>query len=135
MLVLHFPNALALGVLARLLEFIPVAGWMFAAATILSAGALAHSHWIWMLTLLCIWRILMDYWIAPRVMDRELEIHPLLAIFTLMLGGAVGGIIGIYLSVPLVATLSVVYRQFTFPAALAESPESSAEPLTVTSSL
>ena len=134
MLVLRFPNALALGVLAGLLEFIPVAGWMVAAATILSAGALAHSHWIWMLALLCIWRILMDYWIAPRVMGHELEIHPLLAIFTLMVGGAVGGIIGIYLSVPLVATLSVVYRQFTFPAALAESPESSAEPLTVTSS-
>jgi predicted PurR-regulated permease PerM len=68
-------------------------------------------------------------------MGHELEIHPLLAIFTLMLGGAVGGIIGIYLSVPLVATLSVVYRQFTFPAAWAESPESSAELLTVTSSL
>ena len=46
-------------------------------------------------------------------MGRELEIHPLLAIFTMMVGGAVGGIIGIYLSVPLVATLRVVWRRFT----------------------
>jgi predicted PurR-regulated permease PerM len=111
-LALGFPNALALGVLAGILEFIPVAGWMIAAATIVGAGALAHSHWIWMLALLCVWRLLMDYWIAPRVMGHELEIHPLLAIFTVMVGGAVGGIVGIYLSVPLVATLRVVWRNF-----------------------
>ena len=115
MLVLGFPNALALGLLAGILEFIPVAGWMAAAATIVGAGAVAHAHWIWMLALLGIWRVLMDYWVAPRVMGRELEIHPLLAIFTLMLGGAIGGIIGIYLSVPLVATLRVIYRRFATP--------------------
>lgn len=111
MLVLGFPNALALGVMAGVLEFIPVAGWMIAAATIVSFGVLTHSHWIWMLALLGLWRVLMDYWIAPRVMGHELEIHPLLAIFTMMAGGAVGGIVGIYLSVPLVATLRVVWQR------------------------
>jgi len=50
-----------------------------------------------------------------RVMGHELEIHPLLAIFTLMVGGAVGGIVGIYLSVPLVAALRVIYRRFASP--------------------
>ena len=115
MLVLGFPNAIALGVLAGILEFIPMAGWMTAAATITAVGLLAHSHWIWMLALLAVWRILMDYAIAPRVMGHELEIHPLLAIFTLMVGGAVGGIVGIYLSVPLVAALRVIYRRFASP--------------------
>jgi predicted PurR-regulated permease PerM len=45
-------------------------------------------------------------------MGHELEIHPLLAIFTLMVGGAIGGIVGIYLSVPLVAALRVVWCRF-----------------------
>src|SRR6266852_560394 len=115
MLLLGFPNAIVLGVLAGILEFIPVVGWMTAAATIVTAGVLTHSHWIWMLALLGVWRILMDYAIAPRVMGHELEIHPLLAIFTLMVGGAVGGIVGIYLSVPLVAALRVIYRRFASP--------------------
>ena len=115
MLVLGFPNAIPLGILAGILEFIPMAGWMSAAVIIATAGALTHSHWIWMLALLGIWRILMDYAIAPRVMGHELEIHPLLAIFTLMVGGAVDGIIGIYLSVPLVAALRVVYRRCASP--------------------
>jgi len=115
MLLLGFPNAIALGILAGILEFIPMAGWMTAAAVIAVVGILTHSHWIWMLALLAVWRILMDYGIAPRVMGHELEIHPLLAIFTLMVGGAVGGIVGIYLSMPLVAALRVIYRRFATP--------------------
>jgi predicted PurR-regulated permease PerM len=111
MLALGFPHPVALGVIAGVLEFIPIAGWMMAAATIVSAGALAHSHWIWMLALLGAWRICMDYAISPRVMGHELEIHPLLAIFTVMVGGAIGGIVGIYLSIPLVAALRVVWRR------------------------
>jgi len=115
MLVLGFPKAIALGIVAGILEFIPVVGWMTAAATLVTVGVLSHSHWIWMLALLGIWRISMDYGIAPRVMGHELEIHPLLAIFALMVGGAVGGIVGIYLSVPLVAASRVIYRRFASP--------------------
>jgi predicted PurR-regulated permease PerM len=57
-------------------------------------------------------------------MGHELEIHPLLAIFTLMVGGAVGGIVGIYLSVPLVAALRVIYRKFASPPVGATAPSS-----------
>src|SRR5262249_39501460 len=108
MLVLDFPHALALGVLAGVLEFIPAAGWMLSATAITSVGVLTHSHWIWMAALLGVWRMLMDYAIAPRVMGHELEIHPLLAISTRWVGGALGGIVGFYLSFPLFAMLRVV---------------------------
>ena len=127
MLLLGFPNAIALGILAGILEFIPVAGWITAAATIVTVGVLTHSHWIWMLALHALWRISMDYGISPRVMGHELEIHPLLAIFTLMVGGAVGGIVGIYLSVPLVAALRVIYRRFAPPPVGAAIPGSFVE--------
>jgi len=135
MLLLGFPNAIMLGILAGILEFIPVAGWMTAAATIVTVGVLTHSHWIWMLTLLAVWRILMDYGIAPRVMGHELEMHPLLAIFTLMVGGAIGGIIGIYLSVPIAAALRVVYRHLASPKDVLSTPDTMNEHLTVTSSV
>jgi predicted PurR-regulated permease PerM len=65
-----------------------------------------------MAALLGVWRMLIDYWIAPRVMGHELEIHPLLAIFTLTAGGAVGGFAGVYLSPPFVGALRVVWRRF-----------------------
>jgi predicted PurR-regulated permease PerM len=108
-LLLGFPHFLALGLLAGVLEFIPVAGWMISAVTIISIGAMTHAHWIWMAALVALWRMLMDYGISPRVMGHELEIHPLLAIFAVMVGGAIGGIVGIYLSVPFVAMLRVLW--------------------------
>lgn len=111
LLTLGFPHWLALGVVAGLLEFIPIAGWITAATMIAGFGVLTHAHWIWMLALLGVWRLCMDYGISPRVMGQQLEIHPLLAIFTVMVGGAVGGIAGIYISIPLVATLRVLWRK------------------------
>jgi len=110
LLVLGFPYAITLGVAAGLLEFIPVAGWMISATTIIGVGVLTNSHWIRMAALLGLWRILMDYWIAPRIVGHELEFHPLLAIFAVMVGGEIGGIVGIYLSIPLVAALRVVWK-------------------------
>jgi predicted PurR-regulated permease PerM len=109
-LLLRFPHFLAVGLLAGVLEFIPVAGWMISAVAIISIGAMTHAHWIWMAILVGVWRILMDYWISPRVMGHELEIHPMMAIFAVMVGGAIGGIVGIYLSVPFVAVLRVLWR-------------------------
>jgi len=122
MLVLGFPHALALGILAGVLEFIPIVGWMLSATTIISVGILTHSHWIWAVALLGLWRLVMDYGISPRVMGHELEIHPLLAVFTLMVGGAIGGIVGVYLSLPIVASLRVVWRRFVQPASPAARP-------------
>ncbi len=112
LLILRFPHAIALGVLAGVLEFIPMAGWITAAATIITIGFLTQAHWLWMAALLGLWRALMDYWIAPRVLGHELELPPLMAIFTLMVGATVGGLPGVYLSLPLVAALRVVWRRF-----------------------
>lgn len=108
---LRYPHALALGILAGTLEFIPIAGWITAATTIVGIGIITHGHWIWMAALLGIWRILIDYWIAPRVLGHELDVHPLLAIFTLMVGGAVGGFVGIYLALPIAAVIRVIWRR------------------------
>jgi len=111
LVVLRYPHALALGILAGILEFIPIAGWMTAATTIIIFGIVTHSHWIWMIALLAIWRILIDYWIAPRVLGRELEMHPILAIFTLMVGAAVGGFAGVYFALPIAAIARVIWRR------------------------
>jgi len=113
MLSLRFPHAIALGVLGGALEFIPVAGWMTSAAAIIGAGILTHAHWIWMAVLLGVWRIAMDYFISPHVMGHNLEIHPLMVIFGMMVGGEIGGIVGIYLSIPLMVVISVIWRRLS----------------------
>ena len=52
LLISGFPHVLALGALAGALEFIPIAGWITAAATIVTLGILTHGHWIWMVVFL-----------------------------------------------------------------------------------
>ena len=117
LLLLRFPHAFAIGVLGGVLEFIPVAGWMITAAVIVGFGILTHGHWIWMAALLGIWRMVMDYFISPRVVGENLEIHPLLVLFAVMVGGEIGGIVGVYLSIPLMVVIRVIWHRCCSPAA------------------
>jgi hypothetical protein len=48
LLILRFPHALPLGLLAGFLEFIPIVGWMITAATIISFGVISGAHWLLM---------------------------------------------------------------------------------------
>jgi predicted PurR-regulated permease PerM len=111
MLVLKFPYAIALGVLGGVLEFLPAVGWVASAVTILTIGFLTHAHWIWMAVLLLVWRLVQDYVNSPRIMGNNLELQPLTVVFALMVGGQVGGIAGLYLSVPTVAVLRIVWLE------------------------
>ena len=111
MLVLRFPYAIALGALGGALEFLPAVGWIASAVTILTIGFLTHSHWIWMAGLLVVWRLLQDYVNSPRIMGHNLELQPLTVVFALMVGGELGGIAGLYLSVPAVAVLRIVWLE------------------------
>jgi predicted PurR-regulated permease PerM len=112
MLLSGVPYAVILGICGGVLDCIPVAGGIVAAAVMISVGVLTHSHWIWMSVLLVGWRIGQDYFIAPRVMGRNLEIHPLIAIFGVMAGWEIGGVVGVYLAFPLMAAASVVWRNY-----------------------
>lgn len=112
LLVLRCPHPIALAILGGFLEFIPVAGWLTTLGAILSVAVVSHSHWIWMAILLMVWRVLQDYLFCPRIMGRHLRIHPLAAIFAILVGAEVGGIVGIYLAVPLMASVRVIWQMW-----------------------
>jgi len=109
MLTLAFPYAIALGLVGGALEFLPAVGWVASAAAILTIGFLTHAHWIWMGVLLVLWRLVQDYVNSPRIMGNNLHLQPLTVLFALMVGGQIGGIAGLYLSVPTVAVLRIVW--------------------------
>lgn len=111
MLVLRYPYAIALGVLGGVLEFLPAVGWIVSAVAILTTGLLTHTHWIWMAGLLLVWRLVQNYVNSPRIMGDNLELRPLTVVFALMVGAQVGGIAGVYLSVPVVAVLRIVWLE------------------------
>ena len=104
------PHAVALAVLGGCLEFIPVAGWLTTFAAVVSVAIVSHAHWIWIAVLFALWRMLQDYLFCPRIMGRHLRIHPHAAICAILVGAEVGGIVGVYLAIPVMASVRVIWQ-------------------------
>ncbi|MBZ5678794.1 MAG: AI-2E family transporter [Acidobacteriia bacterium] len=104
---------LVLGTIGGLLEFIPVVGPLAAGVTIVGVSLLlGYKHWAVLVIFLVVWRLIQDYLSSPRIMGKSMELHPLAAIFGVMAGGEVAGILGIYLSIPVMASLRIVFRRW-----------------------
>jgi predicted PurR-regulated permease PerM len=111
--IMRMPNALVLGTLGGMLEFIPVVGPLVAVIVIVSIALLmSYPHWLALIIFLGAWRLIQDYVNSPRILGRSMELHPLAAIFGVMAGGEVAGILGIFLSIPVMASLRIVFRRW-----------------------
>jgi predicted PurR-regulated permease PerM len=65
---------------------------------------------LWALILFfAVWGVVQDYFVSPRVMSGTLELHPLAAIAAVLMGGELGGVVGVYLSIPVVAAIRIVW--------------------------
>ncbi len=107
------PYALVLGTAGGMMEFIPVVGPLVAAVLIISVALLmSYPHWAILLIFLAGWRMVQDYVISPRIMGQSMELHPLAAIFGVLAGGEIAGVLGIYLSIPIMASLRIVWRRW-----------------------
>ncbi|MBI4522857.1 MAG: AI-2E family transporter [Deltaproteobacteria bacterium] len=105
------PYPVVIGVLAGLLEFIPVVGPF--TIMVLATGVAAFDSWklaALVLSFLLILRVAQDYIIYPRLISREIEMHPLLVILAVLCGAELGGVIGVFLSVPVTALVIVIWR-------------------------
>ena len=103
---------LVLGTAGGMLEFIPVVGPLTAAVLIIAVSVLTGSHWLAVIIFLGIWRLIQDYVVTPRALGKSTELHPLAAIFGVLAGGEIAGILGIYLSIPVMASLRIVWRRW-----------------------
>jgi predicted PurR-regulated permease PerM len=109
---LGVPYGILLAAIAFPLEFIPMVGPLAGSAIILLvAGLSGFHHLLWILLFLAAFRLFQDYVLSPRLLSAGMELHPLLIIFGVLAGGYLAGIAGSFLSVPVLATLRIVYRQ------------------------
>jgi predicted PurR-regulated permease PerM len=111
--IIGVPYALVLGLLAGVLEFIPLVGPLIVAvaAVILSSfhsGVQALS----VLVFLAVLRVIHDYGVYPRLIGHGIHLHPLAVIVAILCGAELGGVAGIFLAIPAVAVLSVAHRHW-----------------------
>lgn len=110
---MQVPYALVLGTAGGILEFIPVVGPLVAAVLILGVALLmSYPHWMILLVFLGAWRLVLDYVVSPRIMGKSMELHPLAAIFGVLAGAEIAGVLGVYLSIPVMASLRIVWRRW-----------------------
>ena len=110
---MRVPYALMLGTAGGAMEFVPVAGPLMAGLAMMVVAVLAgYQHWPYLLLFLLVWRGIQDYVISPRVMGVSVELHPLAALFGILAGGEIAGILGVYLSIPVMAGLRIVWRRW-----------------------
>src|SRR5579864_2932190 len=107
------PYALVLGTAGGMMEFIPVVGPLVAGVVILVVALLmSYPHWLMLLAFLIGWRLIQDYVVSPRIMGQSMELHPLAAIFGVLAGAEIAGVLGVYLSIPVMASLRIVWRRW-----------------------
>ncbi len=103
--------ALLLGVLAGIFEFIPLIGPLTIAIIVITVASLeSTSEAIYVAIFLGVLRILQDYIFYPRIVREGIHLHPLAIILSVLAGEQVAGIPGVFLSIPIVALLTVVYK-------------------------
>jgi predicted PurR-regulated permease PerM len=127
--ILGVENSGALGLLSGLLEFIPIIGPVFGAAAAMivaffqanhcqgifqlffetdACGLAAWQFTLIVLALMFVIQQLENNILVPRIVGEALDLHPLLVIISVFMGGSLAGILGAILAAPVAATLKLV---------------------------
>ena len=106
------PYALVLAAIGGTLEFLPVLGPVVAGVIVIGVALFSGFAHPWLLALfVVVWRFGQDYVSSPLIMGRGVELHPGLVIFGVLAGGEVAGPAGMFLSVPVMAGVRIVWRR------------------------
>ncbi len=107
--------ALLLGTISGLLEVVPVLGPILAAIPmILVALATSPSKLLWVILLAFAVQQIENYVLVPQITHGTVKLHPAMAMIVLVVGSAVGGILGVLLSIPLAAVIRDIVRYAYF---------------------
>ncbi|MCC3772521.1 AI-2E family transporter [Streptomyces sp. UNOC14_S4] len=114
--VLDVPYAAALGVLVALLDMVPVVGSTIG-GVVVSLVALAVSFPVALGTagFYTAFRLAEDYLIMPKAMRFAVDVHPLVTVVAVVIGGALLGIVGALIAIPVAVAINIVLEETVFP--------------------
>ena len=111
--VIGAPYPVVLGAIAGLLEFIPLVGPLISAIVIFGLTLTVSFKTALIVALfLAVLRMVQDYFIYPKIVGRGIKMHPMVVIMAILAGAEIGGLIGIFLSIPVVGLVIVFYNHY-----------------------
>lgn len=117
--VIGMPFALAMGLFAGLMEFIPSIGHTIWLVTASLLTLFRGSAWLpipnWAMWLLVFGLHTVFVWadlniLIPRIVGRRVRLHPLIVILGIIAAASVAGVLGVLIAVPTIATGRVISR-------------------------
>jgi predicted PurR-regulated permease PerM len=104
------PYAIALGVIGGVLNIVPYVGPALTAVFAGAAGlTVSPAAALWGIAVVVIVQQIDSLVMAPRIMAEQVDLHPLLVIFALLVGGTLFGVPGMVLSVPVSAVIKGLF--------------------------
>ncbi|MFN2178259.1 MAG: AI-2E family transporter [Candidatus Promineifilaceae bacterium] len=110
-------NALTLGLIAGLLEFVPTVGPIISTVIAMSValfqpvnpwGLAGWQFAIIVLVFMIVVQQLENNFLVPRIVGSALDLHPLIVIIGVFMGASVAGILGAILAAPLLASMKLI---------------------------
>jgi predicted PurR-regulated permease PerM len=109
---LGLPGAVLLGLIAALAEAIPIVGPLLGAIpAILVAATVSPELAVIVAGVYLVIQLVEGSVLVPMVMRNTIGISPLLVLLSLLVGAAVGGLIGAFLAVPIAASVEIVVNR------------------------
>jgi len=111
LLIIGLQYALLLAVLAAVLNLIPYVGMLIATllAVIIALATADATTAFWVLLLYSSVQFVDNNFVVPNVVASRVQINALVSIIVVMIGGALWGIPGMFLAIPLTAICKVVF--------------------------
>jgi predicted PurR-regulated permease PerM len=111
LMIIGVEYALLLAVIGAVLNLIPYIGMIIATILpmIIALATLEPTAALWVLALYAFVQFLDNNFIVPKVVASRVELNALVSIIAVMIGGALWGIPGMFLSIPLTAMLKVIF--------------------------
>jgi predicted PurR-regulated permease PerM len=115
--ILGVQNAFGLGVLSGLLEFLPIIGPLIGTAAAAIVAFLQPTNYLGLepvtfalivIGVMIIIQQIENNLLVPRIVGGALDLHPLIIIVGVFIGGAMAGLIGAILAAPLLATVKLL---------------------------
>ncbi len=117
--------AIAIGVVAGLVSFVPYLGFVFG-ITLAGITVMLEPDPLWRLAgvvaTFSIAQMIEGSVLTPKLVGDRIGLHPVMVIFAVAAGGQLFGFFGVLLALPAAAVLSVLIR-FAFQRYLADHPE------------
>jgi predicted PurR-regulated permease PerM len=113
---LGIPGPLALGLICAVLAWIPYVGSILGGLLVVLVAATdfpgdpAMAYWA--IGLFGVVRLLDDFLYMPMTIGKSLELHPLVTVLMIFVGGAVAGISGLMLVLPVLGVVMVIGETF-----------------------